>query len=314
MDQERVLVTGAAGFTGRHLLSRLKAEGRPWVAGTDVSPEGPQGLDAYHPCDLTNPPAVAELVARARPSIVFHLAGLLGAAPEEAMRRVNVDGLRNLCEALGGHGAEADSPVRMVVVGSAAELGRRGAATLPVSEDAPCQPESPYGRTKWEATQLALAQPAGGPVAVVIARPFNLVGPGLPAALSLGHFARQIAEVLRGRADALRCGPLDARRDYVDVRDAAEAYVRLALGGHPGEIYNVCAGRSYRLDDLLGQMIARAGRPVKVLSDPSRRRPGDLADIYGSYAKLHRDTGWEPRIPIEQSLADLVDQAIAASA
>jgi GDP-4-dehydro-6-deoxy-D-mannose reductase len=242
--------------------------------------------------------------------MVFHLAGLFGSAPEESMRRVNIDGLRNLCDALARQAVETGSTVRLLVVGSAAELGTRGAASLPVTEAAPCQPESPYGWTKWEATRLALAQPVGGPLAVVVARPFNLVGPGLPEALSLGRFARQIADVLRGRIEALRCGPLDARRDYVDVRDAADAYVRLGLLGRAGEIYNVCAGRSYQLRDLLQQMIHHARGPVQVLSNPARRHAGDLADIYGSYAKLHCETGWEPRIPIEESLADLVDEAM----
>jgi GDP-4-dehydro-6-deoxy-D-mannose reductase len=310
MDKKRCLVTGAGGFTGRHLVNRLRVEESLWVAGTDLSPAATDGLDSNHVCDLTNAREVAELVASTRPQIVFHLAGLFGTAPEESMRRVNVEGLRHLCEVLSGYAVKTGSIVRLVVVGSAAELGRRGAASLPVSETATCLPESPYGRTKWAATQLALAQPVDGPLAVIVARPFNLVGPGLPEALSLGRFSRQIAEVLCGHIETLRCGPLNARRDYVDVRDAADAYIRLARSGRAGEIYNVCVGRSYRLADLLQRMIDRAGWPVQVISDQTRLNPSDLADIYGSYAKLHRETGWEPRIPIQESLADLVDEAI----
>jgi GDP-4-dehydro-6-deoxy-D-mannose reductase len=200
----------------------------------------------------------------------------------------------------------------MLVVGSAAELGIAGATRLPVAENACCQPQTAYGRSKWEATRLALAEPPDGPLAIVVARPFNLVGPGLSPRLALGSFARQIADVVHGRADAIRCGLLDARRDYLDVRDAVEAYRLLAERGRPGQLYNVCAGRSYRIGELLQRMLALAGVKAAIHSNPADRA-GDLADIYGDPGKIAAECGWAAKIDIDRSLADLVAWALGRS-
>jgi GDP-4-dehydro-6-deoxy-D-mannose reductase len=205
-------------------------------------------------------------------------------------------------------GVAGGKPVRVVTIGSAAELGSTGAARLPVSEDAACDPDSAYGRSKWEVTRLALTEPADGPLQIMVARPFNLVGPGLSAQLSLGNFARQIAAAARGEMHTVRCGPLDTRRDFVDVRDAVRAYVALAHSGRPGQLYNVCVGRSYRLGRLLDTLVALAHVKVRVVCD-SQPRPGDLKDIYGDHAKITRELGWQPAISIEHSLADLLAAA-----
>lgn len=310
---KRVLITGVAGFTGRHLVSRLRCEAGLWIAGSDVSDCSSVSLDACYCTDLTEADAAERLVAEAAPDVVFHLAGLFGSAAEEPLWRVNVGGLQHLCDALRRH-ARAAAPVRLLAVGSAAELGSRGAARLPVDENAPCVPESAYGRSKLEATRLALAEPADSPLSIVIARPFNLVGPGLGRQLALGNFARQIAAILRGEREAVHCGPLDNRRDYVDVRDVVEAYALLAVRGRAAQVYNVCAGRSYLLRELLDLLIAHAQRAIPVICDSPRGRPGDLPDIYGSFAKLDREVGWRPQIPIERSMADLLAAEIALRA
>jgi GDP-4-dehydro-6-deoxy-D-mannose reductase len=194
-------------------------------------------------------------------------------------------------------------------VGSAAEVGSRGAAQLPVTEQACCRPETPYGQSKWEVTRLALAEPDAGPLQIIVARPFNLVGPGLSSRLSLGSFAQQIAAAARGESVEIRCGPLDTRRDFVDVRDAVQAYVALAERGRAGHVYNVCAGRSYRIGDLLERLIALGGVRARVVSEASQARPGDMADIYGDHAKITLDVAWKPTVAIERSLADLLAAA-----
>ena len=147
---------------------------------------------------------------------------------------------------------------------------------------------------------------------MIIARPFNLVGPGLDARLALGSFARQLAAVLRGEVARVECGPLEARRDYLDVRDAVEAYLALADLGLPGEVVHVCSGKSYRLGDLLAQMIELAGVAVEVHVSRSRRQ-SDPLEIMGDYGKLARRTGWRPRIAMRTSLADMLQAAIAAN-
>jgi len=306
MRQRRILITGAGGFTGRHLANRLRRLSGTMLVGLDVAAAPLVELDEYLACDLTDADAARSAVIQARPDVVFHLAGLFGSALPERIHAVNVGGFLHLRDALRQLDHNGAGPVRMVVVGSAAELGLRGAASLPVTEDAPCEPQNPYGRSKLEATRLALSEPPDSPVAMIVARPFNLVGPSLSPQLSLGAFALQIEAVLRGEADAVCCGNLDSRRDYVDVRDAADAYVALAERGRAGQLYNVCAGRSYRIGDLLDGLIAATGRQIPIQVDPSRCRSGDLADIYGSHAKITRHTGWQPRTAIRRSLADLL--------
>jgi len=308
----RLLVTGAGGFSGRHLAAQLRLRGPAVIVGLDHAASAPAELDLFIECDLTDPNAVSKAIFRARPDVVIHLAGVFGAASPEAIWDVNVGGFRHLCAALRRYQEEKGPTIRLVTVGSAAELGSAGVARLPVTEEAACCPETDYGKSKLAVTRLAQAEPTDGPLQIVVARPFNLVGPGLSESLSLGNFARQIAAVGRGEAEAIHCGPLSARRDFLDVRDAAEAYLALAERGRAGQVYNVCAGRSFRIGDQLQAMIAAAGGNIPVIEDRSPRRPGDLPDIYGDHTKITRETGWHPTIPMSQSLADLMVSSRAA--
>jgi GDP-4-dehydro-6-deoxy-D-mannose reductase len=200
-----------------------------------------------------------------------------------------------------------------VTIGSAAEIGSTAASILPVTEDVACSPDSAYGQSKLEVTRLALAERLDSSLEIVVARPFNLIGPGLSPQLSLGSFAQQAVSVLRGEAVAVRCGSLDARRDFVDIRDAVQAYVALAERGRARQVYNVCAGRSYRIGDLLERLIGLTGAPLRVVIDPARCRPGELPDIYGDHSKITREVGWRPRIPINRSLAELLAAAAVES-
>jgi GDP-4-dehydro-6-deoxy-D-mannose reductase len=313
MQHCHVLITGVCGFTGRHLAARLRRDPAVEIFGLDIARAPAAAVDHYCCCDLTDSDAVCRAVRAARPNMVFHLAGLFGAAPAEEIERVNVGGFTCLCDALRQAACDSGRVIRGVTVGSAAEIGSAAAVTLPITEEVWCEPDSAYGRSKLAMTRRALAEPANSPLRFVVARPFNLVGPGLSPQLSLGNFARQIVAVTRGQSDAVHCGPLDARRDYVDVRDAVEAYVALAERGRAGQIYNVCTGRSHRIGDLLGKLVALAARPMRVVVDSARERPGDLPEIYGDHSKITRELGWRPSVPIEQSLNDLLADASAAA-
>ena len=308
MHNQRILITGVCGFTGRHLVAHLCHVSSASITGIDTLAEPALPVDRYFACDLTDQAAVNEVVNESRPTTVFHLAGLMGGAAADAVMRVNIGGFQCLVSALRRLESMDGRPIRLVTVGSAAEIGSKSAAKLPVVEDVPCQPESPYGQSKWEVTQRALVEPAGGPLEIIVARPFNLVGPGLSPQLALGNFARQIAAAIRGETSEVRCGPLDTRRDFVDVRDAVAAYVQLAERGRHGQIYNVCLGKSFRLGRLLEILITLANVQVRVVSE-SPPRPGDLKDIYGDRAKISREVGWKPTISIEHSLADLLAAA-----
>jgi GDP-4-dehydro-6-deoxy-D-mannose reductase len=303
---ERVLITGVRGFTGRHLAARLRRDPALTLFGVGTAHGGGVPLDFYYVCDLTDAARVEQVVEDVRPDVVYHLAGVTSGVSPEQVRAINETGFAHLCDSLRRSALRRDEMIRLLTVGSAAELGTQGAARLPVREDAACFPETPYGRTKYEVTRRSQAEPTDGPLSIVVARAFNLVGPGMGTHLALGRFAAQIAAFRRGETDAVRCGNLSSRRDFIDVRDAAEAYVALARGGRAGEIYNVSSGRSYEIGRLLRRMIAAGGVDVPVVVESAARRSGDLADIYGDPSKTAAAVGWRATTPIEQSLDDLL--------
>lgn len=302
----RILITGVSGFTGRHLAAALRAAGERDVVGSGTAAVTTAAVDRYLPCDLTDAALVPRVIENLRPDVVYHLAGRTACTTPERLREVNVEGFALLCDALRGMAERRGRPVRLFTVGSAAELGAAGVARLPVDEDAPCEPETIYGRSKLEATERVLCEPVGGPLEIVAARTFNLVGPGMGPHLSLGRFARQIAAYARRETDGVRCGNLNGRRDFVDVRDAAAAYVEICRRGRPGRLYNVCSGRSYRIGDLLARLIAASGLDVPVIHEADAHRPGDVADVYGDPARTLVELGWRATTPIDRSLTDLL--------
>jgi len=304
--RERVLITGIGGFAGRHLARRLQADGEADVFGLGTAATTNVACTRYAVCDLTDGGLVCGVIDELRPDVVYHLAARTVGTTPERLREVNVRGFAQLCDALRRDAVRRGRPIRIVTVGSAAELGATGAARLPVTEDAPCEPETVYGQSKLDVTARALREPTAGPLRISVARTFNLVGPGLGSHLALGRFAEQIAAFRRGETDALRCGNLAARRDYVDVRDACEAYIAIARRGRAGELYNVCSGRSHGMGDLLAQLVAASESLVPIVSESTTARPGDIADVYGDPTKTERETGWRATTPIEQSLRDLL--------
>ncbi|HEY1067094.1 MAG TPA: NAD-dependent epimerase/dehydratase family protein [Pirellulales bacterium] len=323
-----ILVTGAGGMLGRAVCAALRRETRspgplggativgwgrrplPQLSGDPAAvvpvPEL-ENLDAYTACDVGDAGAVNQTLAAIAPDLVFHVAALNAFAAPDDLERVNVGGLAKILDGLHHVGR----CVRVVVVGSAAELGSEGAKVSPITEEAICRPESAYGKTKHRATQLALALPPGGCVDAVIARPFNLVGVGLDQRLALASFARQIAAVSRGERTSVGCGPLHTKRDYLDADDAAAALVELALHGQAGEIYNVCSGVGRSMGELLHALAALAGVSPILECDVSIP-PGPL-EVVGDPAKLMRTTSWRPATPIESTLARLLAAAGVAA-
>jgi GDP-4-dehydro-6-deoxy-D-mannose reductase len=297
------LITGATGFAGGHLLDRYIARGeRVYAWGHRGSR---QGLDAagvtWDAVDLLDRTSVREALAGIRPSVIYHCAGaahVLTAwqTPAHSLR-VNVLGTHNLLEAA----REAGLTCRVLVTGSALIYTPQTGA---LTEDCPIGAGTPYAVSKLAQEMVA----AESNLPVLLARPFNHAGPRQQPAFATSAFAQQIAEIEAGHRDAvLHVGNLDAQRDITDVRDTVRAYEAIAERGRPRVPYNVCSGSAHSMRALLDILLSLSRVRVRIEVDPSRLRPSDNPVILGSHARLTADTGWMPRIPIEQTLGDLLD-------
>ena len=314
-----VLVTGATGFAGRHLLAELAARGLTAVAtgyrGAAGEPGDPPGREGDPPSlDLRDAAATRRLVRKVGPAAVVHLAGQSSAGVPFASPRdtfeANVLGTWNLLAAVRDEAREA----RVLVITSA-DLYGPSAPGAPHVETAPFRPVSPYGASKAAQDLIAALAAASYRLAVIRVRPFPHAGPGQRPTFALPAFAAQIAASERGAGEpVLRAGNLEVIRDYTDVRDVARAYADLLARGEPGEAYNVCTGRGRKLGELVERLAAAARVPVRIEVDPARLRPADLPHLVGDPGKLAAATGFAPRIEIERTLADLLDEARARPA
>lgn len=302
----RILVTGAAGFVGGHVVANLLAAGHE-VTGASYAPWEPPPGAAAEPFDIQDKEAVAEAVARRRPEGVIHLAAQ--ASPRRSWEAadetyaVNVGGASHLFEAL-----VATPGTRVLLVGSAQEYGAANQGR-PICETDPLKPTSPYGVSKVAQELVGALYRRQYGMPVVMARPFNHTGPGQSSEYAVGSFASQVAEIEAGlRPPAMQVGWLEARRDFLDVRDVAEAYRLLVERGAPGEVYNVASGSAVRIGDLLDILLKAAGLSgvVEVTSE-SAGRAGDPETLVGDARKLMDGLGWAPAIPLPRSLEDTLD-------
>jgi GDP-4-dehydro-6-deoxy-D-mannose reductase len=196
----------------------------------------------------------------------------------------------------------------VLVVGSAEEYGAVLPEELPIRESVPLRPASPYAVSKVAQGALALLYGPAGGMRVVLTRTFHHTGPGRGEAFAESSFARQVAEIEAGlRPPVLKVGNLDAVRDFSDVRDVVRAYWMLLDRGEGGTAYNVCSGQGRRIRDLLDTLLAASTARVDVQVDPARLRPSDVPVQVGDASRLRAATGWEPRIPLERTLSDLLD-------
>lgn len=296
----RVLVTGAAGFLGRHLCSYLQTTNPGLhLAGTDAMAGAAGPCREFHVVDLTDAEAVARLVHEVSPDCVIHLAGTFGTGQPLDIYRVNVLSIVALLEAVRRHVPRAT----VVATGSAAEYGRVPPECLPVTETCACVPVTPYGQSKLAATQIALLYHRMHSLAVVVVRPFQLLGPGVTTRLAPGAFAEQLRQALAEGRRVIQVGNLESQRDFLDVHDAAAGVWALCRRPAPGEVFNLCSGRPTRMAELLQTMIRVSGADVQVEIDPGRLRgAADVAAVYGSFEKLRRHCGWEPRCGLEESV------------
>ena len=300
-----VLVTGAAGFAGSHLVDHLVEGGANVVAWH--RPGHPPAREPrntrWEAVDLLDADAVDRAIARLRPAAVYHCAGAahVGRAWDltESTLASNVRGTHHVLRALEHVGASA----RIMVPSSAMVYA---SANEPLTEGHPLVPNGPYGLSKL--AQEMLARRSNGPLGVTIARSFNHFGPRQDPQYVASGFARRIADIERGIWEPeISVGNLEARRDLTDVRDTVRAYALILQRGVPGRPYNVCSGRAITIRHLLDLLLARARVRVSVKVDPSRYRPNDTPLLVGDPARMRDELGWSAQIPLEQTLDDLLE-------
>lgn len=303
MAEERtLLLIGGGGFLGAHLAATAAAAGLRTVA----PPRG--GSSATPPCDLLDPASLATCLEAVRPDLVVNAAGAASVGqswerPAETFA-VNATGVLNLLEAVAGQAGQA----HVLCLSSADVYGMREEGELPLGEGLEPRPVTPYGASKAAMEVICGQYARARGLRIAVARVFNLIGPGQSPRFVAPGFARRIAAAERGGAAVeLALGNSAALRDFGDVRDGARALIELSRQERTGA-YNLCSGEGRTIAQLVEELSGQARVPVTLRREPGLERPADPPALVGDPRRLREATGFAPRIPLAQTLADLLDE------
>ncbi len=290
----RSLITGGRGFVGQWLAGHLRDLGDDVVA-----------IDQE--VEITDPGALLAAVSDAAPDAIYHLAALthVGQSWDEPLRvlEVNVIGTGALLAAA----RECGTDPRILVTSSAEVYGAvTDPDRLPLREDSPTAPLTPYAASKLAAEALVAQAYLGHGQHVITVRPFNHIGPGQTPNFAVPALARRIVAAERSGAGTILVGNLSGRRDFTDVRDVVRAYRLLIESGLPGGVYNVCSGRDVPIREIADGLLGLAGTSLEFEIDPSLVRPVEVPVLRGDPGRLENATGWKPEVPLEQTLADVL--------
>lgn len=307
----RALITGVAGFVGGHLADAIRAETDWQVWGTILDETDRAYVSAgvtTVQADLRAPEAARAVIDQVRPDLIFHLAGQ--AYVPQSWRdpwgtyETNIRSQLNLFEAVSAAGLKP----RIVAVASNEVYGYVRPEDLPIDEDTPLRPNSPYAVSKIAQDFMGLQYWLDRQLPVIRVRPFNQIGPRQNERFVAPSFAKQIVEIERGlKPPVLKLGNMSAQRDFTDVRDMSRAYILCAQHGEPGEVYNLGSGQARSVREILDIMLAASPIQIAEEIDPDKFRPSDVPRSQCDPTKFKRQTGWEPRIPFEQTCLDILN-------
>lgn len=298
----RALIFGASGFSGRHLARHLAQCGDLKIIGADIceSPSEPDDLDDYAAVDIGDREQVERVITDSQPDWIFNLAGQVHGDAED-IYRTNVMGTVYILESVRSEIPEA----RVLLVGSSAEYGPVEKECLPITEEQFCRPIGAYGASKAAATLAGQSYARQYGLKIVIARPFNIIGAGIPESLVLGAILKRTRDALSSMEEPIiRVGNIDTQRDFVDIEDVVDAYIAMIQGDFWGEVFNLCSGKPRSIRDIIEMTLAETPKPVRIEIDPALVRANDTALLYGSLEKAEKAFAYRPKKSIEQSVKE----------
>jgi GDP-4-dehydro-6-deoxy-D-mannose reductase len=309
----KVLITGITGFAGSHLADYILGRGDAEVIGILRWRSRTENIEHFRDrvrlveCDLRDASSVRDVLDETRPDWIFHLAAqsfvpTSWTAPTESLV-TNILGQLNIFEAV----KKLHLMPRIELACSSEEYGLVHEDELPIRESNPLRPLSPYAVSKVGQDMLGYQYWMSFKLPVIRTRGFNHEGPRRGPVFVCSDFAKQIADIEKGRREpVVRVGNLDARRDFTDVRDIVRAYWLALEKGEPGEVYNLCSGRAWTIREMLDMLLGMSTQKIRVVQDPARMRPSDVPVLLGDASRFRDRTGWEPTIPFEQTMRDLL--------
>jgi GDP-4-dehydro-6-deoxy-D-mannose reductase len=312
---KKILITGITGFVGHHLAELFLTDKTYDVIGTYRSESSLDAFGemkdriAFKKLDLMDAEAVAELIGLEKPDVVFHLAAQSSPAisfknPKDTIVN-NIVAQLNLFEAIKNNNL---LETRIIVVTTGEMYGLVNPSDIPVDEETPLRPVSPYSVSKISQDYLALQYFLSLHLDIVRVRPFNHIGAFQRPGFVVADFAKQIAEIeKRGNDTVMFVGNLEAKRDFTDVRDMVKAYKLVMEKGESGEVYNIGSGSSRKIADLLDTLLSFSTTKIEVKPDPEKFRPVDVPEIVCDNQKFVAVSGWKPEIAFEKTLQDILD-------
>src|SRR6266850_3241485 len=310
----KVLVTGITGFAGSHLVDYLLTLSGVEVMGIQRWRSRTENIEHFLDrvriveCDLRDASSVRDVLDEVRPERIFHLAAqsfvmTSWTAPTESLT-TNILGELHIFEAV----KKLHIMPRIQLACSSEEYGLVLEDELPIRETNPLRPLSPYAVSKVGQDLLGYQYFMSYKIPIIRTRGFNHEGPRRGAVFVCSDFAKQIADIEKGRRPpVIRVGNLEARRDFTDVRDVVRAYWLALEKGEAGEVYNICSGKAWTIREMLDLLLGMTDANVKIEQDPARMRPSDVPVLLGDASKFRKRTGWEPAIPFERTMKDLLE-------